>query len=105
MADIKGLGLLIILDGYLPSVGLFGHEGVFEAGGESSTSSATKSRLLNLVDDPVGPHRQYFLCLVPITASKSSLDERILVTVKISENAILVLKASVCSGESLGSRR
>jgi hypothetical protein len=52
----------------LPAVAaLLGHEGVLEAGGEASASSASEAGLLDLVDDPVLAHEQHVLGLVPVS--------------------------------------
>jgi hypothetical protein len=51
----------------VPAVALLGHEGVLEASGEASASSASEAGLLDLVDDPVLAHEHDVLGLVPVS--------------------------------------
>lgn len=81
----------------LPSIGNLWHERVFQTGWESSTSSATKTGLLDFVNDPVWAHREDVLGSMPITSLKRTIDEGVSIIVHISENTILILEVTIAS--------
>ena len=50
--------------------GDFGHEGVFEAGGEAGSSPAPEAGELDLIDDPVDSVADDVLDSIPITLNR-----------------------------------
>ena len=81
----------------LPSIGNLWHERVFQTSWESSTSSATKTGLLDLVNDPILAHREDVLGSVPVTSLKRTIDEGVSIIVHISENAVLIFEVTITS--------
>jgi len=81
----------------LPAIGNLGHEGVLESGGESSTTTSSESRLLDLIDDPVLAHGENLLGLVPVTALESTLDKGVLIFIQVRENTVLIAQVSIGS--------
>ena len=88
------------------------HTYPFKTRGEAGTSSATKTRLLDLRDDlysvsygitreihatnPVMALQDDLLCLVPIAVLLRTLQIRTVVAVQVLENPVLVLQAAIC---------
>ena len=88
----------------LPSIGRnLWHKGVFESRGETGATSASKTRLLDFIYNPVLAHFNYVLRLVPVASLHSGVDPRGLILVQVGENAVLVLQSAVGS-ESYGQR-
>ena len=62
------LGLITVDDEVgRTTIGNLGHEGVFKSGGETSTTTTAQTRLLDLVNNPIGSVKKDLLSLVPIT--------------------------------------
>lgn len=49
------------------AVGDLGHEGVLETAGEAGTASATETRLLDLINDPIWAIEEDILGLMPVS--------------------------------------
>ena len=79
----------------LPSIAHLWHERVFEAGGESSTSSSSESTRLDLVDTPIVSHGDDVFRLMPISSLQGTVDEGVIVLVDVGKDAILVLQVAV----------
>lgn len=73
-----------------PSVGNLRHEGVLQARWETSATSASQARVLDLLNDPVLAHLNDVLGLVPVAALHGRLDPGILVLVHVGEDAVLI---------------
>jgi hypothetical protein len=82
---------------HLPAVRNLGHEGILEAGWETSTAATAQTRIFDLLDDPVGTHRHDLFGLVPIASFHGSVEPGAFIVVQIGEDAILVGKISVSS--------
>jgi len=73
------------------------HERPFETRGETSTTSSSETRGLDLADDPIVTLEDNLLGLVPVTHLPGALEVDGISVVKVLENAILVSQTSVCS--------
>ena len=81
----------------LPSIGDLWHKGVLQSRGETGSTTSSKARLFDFVDDPIGPHLNDVLGLMPVTSLERASNKGIFVFIKVRENPILVLKISVHS--------
>ena len=73
-----------------PLLHFLGHEGPFEAGGEAGAAAAAQARLLDHVDDGLGPEFEDRLGAVPVAALLRGVEPRRLEAVEIGEDAVLV---------------
>ena len=91
-----GLGLVGVDDEEGgPAVGLLGHEGPLEAGGEAGAAAAAEAGVLDLLDDPVGSLPHDLLGHLVVTALEGILEAPILLAVEVGEDAILIGEAAV----------
>ena len=67
----------------------------FQARGETSTTTATESGGLDLVDDPIVALENNFLGLVPVAHLLRAGKVGRVASVKILENTVLILQAAV----------
>ena len=79
------------------AVGRLLHEAPLESRGEAGASATAQTRLLHLVDDPLGSLLHELLRLVPVTPSLRARQLPGVLTVEVREYAILV-----CEGTELG---
>src|SRR5690606_1827496 len=73
-------------------VGLLGHEGPFQTGGESCPATAAQPRGLHLIDDPVAALFQNPGRAIPMAARLRPLQRPVELAVDIGEDAILILE-------------
>ena len=91
-----GLGLVGVDDKEGgPTVGLLGHEGPLEAGGEAGAAAAAEAGVLDLLDDPVGSLPHDLLGHLVVSALEGILEAPVLLAVEVGEDAILVGEAAV----------
>lgn len=76
----------------LPTLGV--HEGPLHATGETSTTTTTKTRGLDLRNDPVISLENHLLSLVPVTVLHRALQVGAVVAVQVREDAVLVLQTA-----------
>ena len=84
-----------------PAVGLLGHEGPLEAGGEAGAAPAAEAGVLDLLDDPVGALPHDLLGHLVVAALEGVLEAPILLAVQVGEDAILVGQAAVGAADEI----
>src|SRR6185437_15986764 len=80
-----------------PFLYFLGHEGPFQARGETGAATAAQARLLHDVDNGLRPQRQDGLGIVPLAALPRAFQTRVLETVKIGENTVAIGKHQVAA--------
>merc|ERR1719204_2699584 len=73
------------------------HEAPLEAAGEASTTSASQTAGLDLVDDPLAPLLHDLLGLVPLPALHGSLEPPVMAAIDVGEDSV-----SISHGTELG---
>src|SRR6476661_2698820 len=90
----SGLGLIGVDDQEVgfAGLGLLGHEAPLHAGRETGTAAASQARRLDLLDDRVLADGEQAFGVVPVAAGARGLQPRLLETVDVGKDAVLVRK-------------
>ena len=62
----------------LPSVGILGHKRIFHPRWKPCPTATTESRVLDLLDEPIGTHSHEVFGAIPVTTLHGSTDTPIL---------------------------
>ncbi len=109
VAILAGAGFALVgIDHQImgPLLHFLGHEGPFEAGGETRAAASAQARFFHLVDNRLGATLQDRLGAVPGAALARAFQARIMEAIEIGEDAVAIGKHQVaapggfCAGAS-----